>query len=150
MKVSGALVAAALLLVACHKPAGADRAAASPVTASEPQILALDAAVQGTWAAYDNGSNEQLGDALIGKDFIRFDKSSLMRLVPVTALSADVTTAPAASLCGDRPTLFATFQIVDHPRPQSLKISVYDQPPEPTADPDFDPHRCQVFTYVRD
>lgn len=146
----GAAVLAGLL-AGCDRTSADDRAAPSLASVqSEPLEPALDEAVLGVWSAYDDVSNEQLGDAFVGKEFIRFDKASLMRLVPVAALSADVGIGAEANLCGDKPVMFVTFQVVDHPRPQSLKIAVYDQPPGPAADPNFDPHRCQVFTYVRE
>lgn len=110
----------------------------------------LDTRLLGAWAPYDNASNEQLGEAVIVKDFVRFKKASALGLSPVTGLSAKVGIEPAGGLCGDSPVTFVTFQMVEHPRPQSLKIAVYDQQPGPSTDPDFDLHRCQVFTYVRD
>lgn len=159
--IAAAVVIAAASIGSC-KQESAPPTAVTPASKSPPRALAAsadplsDPALGGVWQPYDDASNLRLGALTVERAALRFAKGLVVRIAPadgffkvesVTPLSGS---KPIGQVCGDDPPKSASLTQSDHPHPRSLKLSFYDVPTGPGADPNFDLHRCITFTYVRE
>ncbi|MCX7283428.1 MAG: hypothetical protein NTX28_05165 [Novosphingobium sp.] len=157
------LVALALSMASCAKEPATGRTADSETArdaaapASEAAAMALDPAITGLWQPYDNASNARLGTMDVQRDRIVFGKGLTLRFAPATTTLARIAPADGArpvsgadTLCGADPVLSVSFSVKETAPKKVLRVSVHDVATGPGPDPDFDLHRCQTFTYVRD
>ncbi|MFN4134358.1 MAG: hypothetical protein ACK4G2_01795 [Novosphingobium sp.] len=160
MRLPATAMLAALLLSACnaakqpgdHSPASTE--SHSPAIAPTPVAPAIDPALLGQWQPYDTQAFKVLGALAVKPDRLDFAKGLQLRIVPASPLLARVDPADGArpvwgkdGLCGAVPVRAVSFILAE---PKVLRISVHDVASGPGPDADFDLHRCQTFTYVRD
>lgn len=146
-----AVVLCAAVASGCSGPSPSASASATPSAAS---TVAINPALLGQWEAYDNDSHKVLGTLDIKRDKLIFAKGLTLQIVPVSSSLARVDPADGAKpvwgkdgLCGPVPVLSVSFTL---PSPKELRLSIHDVASGPGSDPDFDLHRCQTFTFVRD
>lgn len=154
------IIALAVLVAGCNAPAPsatASEAFAEATSAASKTPHAINAALLGQWQAYDNDAYKVLGTLDIKPDRLVFAKGLTLRIEPVSPTLARVNPADGAKpvwgkdgLCGAAPVLSVSFALADPAKPKELRLSVHDVASGPGPDPDFDLHRCQTFTYVRD
>lgn len=148
------LVAVALVIAAAS--IGSCRQRSAPPTVVTSASESTPPALAGVWQPYDDASSQRLGALTIERATLRFAKGLVVRTVPangfleVESATSLIGSKPIGQVCGDDPPKSASLTQSDHPHPRSLKLSFYDVPTGPGADPDFDLHRCITLTYVRD
>jgi|KBSSwiStaDraftv2_1062776.scaffolds.fasta_scaffold111619_3 hypothetical protein len=149
---AAAVAGHAALPVPIAAPAPAPPAVAADDRAVDPVI---PAELAGRWLPYDTPANQTLGALTIGAATLRFERGTVLELAVtdgawrIVRESRTGRKARDPHLCGNRLRAASVgFVPTDAPHPRSLELTVYDVPGGPDG-PDFDPHRCQRFTYVR-
>jgi hypothetical protein len=162
MRLIVALAAFAAVAAGCSRTPPDARASEAGSAAPAASVAAtvsgaIDPALLGQWQAYDNDAHKVLGTLEIKPGSLAFAKGLTLRIDPVSATLARVNPADGAKpvwgkdgLCGAAPVLSVAFALSDPTKPKELRLSVHDVASGPGPDPDFDLHRCQTFTYVRD
>lgn len=161
MRPDAAIIALAMMATSCQRPVP-DVVATDAVAEASPAFRpderrTIDPVLLGTWKAYDNDAHKVLGTLEVKPDSLIFAKGLTLRIEPHTSMLARVNPVDGAKpvwgkdgLCGAAPVLSVSFALPDPAKPKELRLSVHDVASGPGPDPDFDLHRCQTFTYVRD
>lgn len=157
------LVVFSLFAASCAQGSKADKSPEASIAQSRsaapenPVQSSIDPAITGLWQPYDNESNATLGTMDIQRDRIVFGKGPSLRVVPLSSGLVRIEGGDGAkpvsgpdTLCGADPVLSISFVLKETAPKKVLRVSVHDVPTGPGPDPDFDLHRCQTFTYVRD
>ncbi|NLR72747.1 hypothetical protein HGI47_17875 [Novosphingobium sp. ERN07] len=160
MRAIAAICALTIMATGCNRPApdtSATEAVAKASSAAPDRQQAIAPALLGEWQAYDNDAHKVLGTLELKQDRLVFAKGLTLRIEPVSSTLARVDPADGAKpvwgkdgLCGAAPVLAVSFALPDPAKAKELRLSVYDIASGPGPDPDFDLHRCQTFTFVRD
>lgn len=159
----GQVAVAALMLAACSEKASQSPEPSAPaphsVTAAPTptEKAALDPAYAGLWQPFDTASNTNLGTLDVQQERLVFSKGLTLRFDAISSQVLAVKQPDGAAsvtgpdtLCGKEPVRSVSFQLTRESPSKVLRVSVHDIATGPGPDPDFDLHRCQTFTYVRD
>lgn len=110
----------------------------------------------GTWRPYDDIAHRDLGTLTIANGRLVFGKGLEWRTVMAPfGFVIDPTDGAkpmmhGGTLCGDLPVRAVSVMVEPATKGKTIRVSVHDVASGPGSDPDFDLHRCQTFTYVRD